>query len=103
MAERDPCIGIDGTENCMNSLAESICLVKLLAKHNDPADDFHMDEHQVVQGGYQFKHGVTFTTLTTRHLPNNMARGATCNFGTQGHFDSAFNWCNSDFALLPSE
>jgi hypothetical protein len=32
---------------------------------NDPADEFHMDEHQVVQVGYQFKDGVTFMTVTS--------------------------------------
>jgi hypothetical protein len=62
MAERVPCIGIDGTEGNMNSLAESSCLVKLLAKHNNPADGFHIDEHQVVQVSHQFKHGGTFMT-----------------------------------------
>ncbi len=30
----------------MNRLADTICLIKLLARHNDPADDFNMDEHQ---------------------------------------------------------
>ncbi len=100
MAERVPGIGIDSTERCMNRLAESICLVKLLARHNDPAHDFHMDEHHVVQVGYQFKHGITFMTLTTQHLLTNMARGENCNFGKQGHFDGAFNWCRTDFALI---
>ncbi len=100
MAEKVPGIGIHGTEGCMNSLiAESICLVKLLANHNDAADDFHMDEHQVVQFGYQFKHGVTFMTLTTQHLLNNTARSDNCDFGTQGHFDGAFNWCSKDFCF----
>jgi hypothetical protein len=34
-----------------------------------------MDEHEVVQVGHQFKNGVTFMTLTTQNLLNNMARG----------------------------
>ncbi len=60
-------IDIDSTEGCMNRLAESICLNKLIAGHNDPVDDFHMDEHQVVQVAHQFKDGVTFMTLTSQH------------------------------------
>ncbi len=35
----------DGIKGSMNRLVYSICLVKLIARHNDPADDFHMDEH----------------------------------------------------------
>ncbi len=75
MVERVPCIDLDGTEGSMNRLANSICLIKLIVLHNDPADDFHMDEHQVVKVGHPFKDGVTFMTLTTQHLPNNMSRG----------------------------
>ncbi len=64
MAERVSGIDLDDTEGSMNQLADSICLIKLIARHNDPADDFHMDEHQVVQFGHQFKDGVT----QSRHL-----------------------------------
>jgi hypothetical protein len=57
MVERVPGIVLDGTEGSMNRLADSICLIKLIPRHNDPADDF---SHQVVQVGHQFKDGVTF-------------------------------------------
>jgi hypothetical protein len=97
MAERVPGIDLDNTEGAMNRLADSICLIKLLARHNDPADDFHMDEHQVVQVDDQ---GVTFMTVTTPHLLNNLARAGNCKFQIQGHIDGAFNWCSRDFALL---
>ncbi len=63
MAKRVPGIDLDNSEGAMNRLADSIYLVKLLARHNDPTDEFHMDEHQVVQVGYQFKDGVTFLTV----------------------------------------
>jgi hypothetical protein len=52
MAERVLGIVLDGTEGSMNRLAVSICLIKLIAQHKDPADDFHMEEHQVVQVGH---------------------------------------------------
>ncbi len=100
MAERVPGIDLDSSEGAMNRLAESISLEKLLARHNDPADEFHMDEHQVVQVGYQFKDGVTFLCATTPHLLNNLARADNCKFEVQGHFDGAFGWCSRDFALL---
>jgi hypothetical protein len=100
MAARIPGIVLDGTEGSMNRLADSICLIKLIARHNDPADDFHMDEHQAVQVSHQFKDGVTFMVLSTLHLLNNMACWDHCKFATQGHFDGTFNWCNRDFALI---
>ncbi len=82
MAERVPCIDIDSTEGCMNRLAKSICLINLLVRHNDPADDFHMDGHQVVKVSHQFKHGVTFMILPSKflrpHLLNTMAGGDNC-------------------------
>jgi hypothetical protein len=83
----------------MNRLADSISLVKLLARHNESADEFHMNE-QVVQVGYQFKDGVTFLTVTTQHLLNSLAREDNCKFEVQGHIDGAFGWCSRDFALL---
>ncbi len=100
MAERVPCIDLDNSEGAMNRLADSISLVKLLARHNDPADESHMNEHQVVQVGYQFKDGVTFLAVTTPHLLNNLAREDNCKFEVQGHIDGAFGWCSRDFALL---
>ncbi len=36
----------------MNLLADSISLVKLLERHNDPADSYHMDKHEVVCVGH---------------------------------------------------
>jgi hypothetical protein len=100
MEDRVPGIGIDGTEGCMNRLAGAICLKKPIALHKDPNDEFHMDKHQVVCIGHQFKHGVTFMTLMAQHFLNNMARANNCSFQTQGHFDSAFNWCNKNLALI---
>jgi hypothetical protein len=46
-----------------------------------------MHEHQVVLVGHQFKDGVTFMTVTTPHLLNNLARADNCKFQTQGHID----------------
>ena len=74
MSSRVGGIDLDGTEGAMNQLAESLSLVKLLERHNDPNDPFHMDEHQPVCVGHQFKDGITFYCLTTCHLMNNMAR-----------------------------
>jgi hypothetical protein len=93
-------IDVDGSEGAMNKLAESLSLVKLLERHNDPDDPFHMDEHQPVCVGHQFKDGITFACITTCHCLNNMARAVNSTCQTQGHMDGAFNWCKKDFALI---
>ncbi len=85
MAERVPGIDLDDTEGSIKRLSDSICLIKLIVLHNDPVDDFNMDEHQIVQIGHQFKDGVTFMALTTPQLLNQ--HGACgqlqiCNTGT---------------------
>ncbi len=64
----------------LNRLADSICLIKLLARYSDPADEFHMDEHQVVQVCHQFNDDVKFMTVTTPHVLNNLARVDNCKF-----------------------
>ena len=70
MRERMPEVD-DDTEGSMNRLAESKSLATLIARHNDPKDPFHLDEHEPVCVGHQFADGVTFMTLTTPHLLSN--------------------------------
>jgi hypothetical protein len=100
MAERVGGIALNGSEGKLNELAESLSLVKFLERHNDLADPFHMDEHQPVCVGHQFKDGVTFMSLTTPHFLNNLARAENCGCQKQGHFDAAFNWCGKDFGMI---
>ena len=100
MSRRVGGIDLDGSEGAMNQLAESLSLVKLLEKHNNPTDPFHMDEHQPVCVGHQFKDGITFMCISSCHLMNNMARAVNSTCQIQGHLDGAFNWCKKDFALL---
>jgi hypothetical protein len=59
MQERVYCITLDGFEGSMNRLADSIALVTLLARHNDPANSFHMDEHEAVCVGHRFSKGIS--------------------------------------------
>jgi hypothetical protein len=100
MSRRVGGIDLDGSEGAMNQLAEYLSLVKLLERHNDPNDSFHIDEHQKVYVGHQFKDVITFMCLSTCHLLNNMARAVNSTCQTQGHLDGAFNWCKTDFALI---
>jgi hypothetical protein len=100
MAERIPGQMLDDTEGSMTKLAKSLSLKTLIKRHNDPADSYHMDAHQVVCLGFQFKDGVRFMVLSTPHFIVNMARSIQCGWQIQGHWDGAFNWCNKDFGLL---
>ena len=100
MSERVPSIMLDGSEGSMHELTELISLVKLLQRHNDPADAFHMDKHQVVNVGHQFSDGVRFMSLTTQHFLLNMARAKNIDRQAQGHLDAAFNRCGKVTALI---
>ena len=85
MHERLPGLNVDDTEGSMNSLAESLSLARLIARHNDPNDEYHLDAHEPVCVGHQFGAGVTFMTLTTQHLLSNMGRAVNCGGQKQGH------------------
>lgn len=93
-------IKLDGSEGSMNQLADELSLDKLLARHNDPTDSFHMDAHKVVCLGHQFSDGVRFATFSTPHFLNNMPRAKNCGWQAQGHTDGAFDWCGKEIALI---
>ena len=78
MAERVPGQKIDGSEGAMTKLAMALSLKTAIERHNDPNDDYHMDAHQVVCCGYQFKDGVRLMVLSTPSLIANMARAIEC-------------------------
>ncbi len=69
---------IDGSEGAMTKLAKSLSLKTAIERHNDPDDEYHMDAHQVVCCGYQFKDGVRLMVLLTPSLIANMARAIEC-------------------------
>ena len=98
MAERVPGQKIDGSEGAMTKLAKSLSLKTAIERHNDP--EYHMEAHQVVCLGYQFKDGVCCMVLSSPHLIANMARAIECGWQIQGHWDGAFNWFKKDFGLL---
>ena len=100
MSDRMDGVEIDGSEGSMVQLAESLSLKRFIERHNDPDDPFHLDAHQTVCVGYQFKNGIRFMTVTTPHMLNNLPRGENCGWQTQMHFDAAFNFCDKDVSVL---
>ena len=61
-------IKINGTTGSMTQVSEALSLPRLIMRHNDPRDEFHLDAHQPVCCGYQFEDGVTYMTISTVHL-----------------------------------
>ncbi len=59
----------------MTAFTDKINLLKALERHNDPNDQYHLDMHEVVSLGAQFKGGVKFVTFITAQLLMNLGRG----------------------------
>ncbi len=100
MADRVPGVELDGSEGSMTELAESLSLERFIARHNDPDDSYHLDQHEVVCYAFQFKNGVRFVNVTTQHMLNNLARAENCGWQKQAHFDGAFNCCEKEFGII---
>ena len=58
----------------MTAFPDKIDLLRALERHNDPNDPYHLDMHEVVSLGAQFKGGVKFATFTTAHQLMNIGR-----------------------------
>ncbi len=84
-------IEIDGSEGAMIQLAESVSLSRLIARHNDVHDRFHLDEHQPKCLGFQFKKSVRHLCLSTASLLTNGARGVNSKWQIYLHSDCAYN------------
>jgi hypothetical protein len=84
----------------MIQLAESVSLSRLIARHNDVHDRFHLDEHQPICLGCQFKKSVRHLCLSTASLLTNGARGVNSKWQIYLHSDCAYNWCKKDIGLL---
>ena len=61
-------VQLDKSNGAMTRLASELDLAALIARHNDPEDDYHLDLHQVVCIGSQWNNGVTFMEVTATNL-----------------------------------
>ena len=93
-------IELDGSEGAMIQLAGSMSLSRLIARHNDVHDRFHLDEHQPICLGYQFTKNVRHFCLSTASLLTNGARAVNSKWQVYLHNDGAYNWCKKDIGLL---
>jgi hypothetical protein len=87
-------IRLDKTNGKMTELGEKLDLTMLIARHNDPQDEYHLNLHEVVCIGNQWKDGVTFMALTTPGLLFNV--GLALQSGWSLHFqaDGSFDYCS---------
>jgi hypothetical protein len=91
-------IELDRTDGAMNELAEELSLEKRIRQHNN--GERELDIHEPVCCGHQFEDGVRMMCLTTMHLAGNAARAVLCGWQVQGHWDTSFGLCDTDFALI---
>ncbi len=61
-------VKLDETNGPMTRLCNKIDFENLIARHNDPADDYHLDLHSVVCLGAQWNRGNTFMETSTVDL-----------------------------------
>ncbi len=93
-------ITIDWSYGSMTQIAEALSLPRLIQRHNDPNDVFHLNAHQPVYSGYQFEDGVAYMTISTVHLLINLALAKNTKQEIQGHFDGSFGYCVKDFCFI---
>ena len=82
----------------MTRLGARLDLQALIARHNDPADDYHLDLHKVVCIGSQWSDGVSFMELTTVHL--NIWRAMQSGWELQVQADGSFEFCASKLGVI---
>jgi hypothetical protein len=91
-------VELDCTDGAMNELAEELSLEHRICQHNN--GERELDIHEPVCCRHQFEDGVRMRCVTTLYLLGNMARAHRCGWQVQGHWDTSFGLCDTDFALI---
>ena len=91
---------LDDTNGSMTRLGARLDLQALIARHNDPANDYHLDLHKVVCIGSQWSDGVSFMELTTMHLLLNIGRAMQSGWELQVQADGSFEFCASKLGVI---
>jgi hypothetical protein len=80
----------------MERLANELSIVLRIQLHNSGSANWIRTSQFVVE----FSKGVWFICLTTMHLLENMARTKNSGWQLQGHFDTIFNLCDKEIAMI---
>ena len=84
----------------MTRYADSIDLQRVVKRHDDPTEPYHLKMHTVVSLGAQFQGGVTYMGLATQHILLNLGRAIQSEWEVQLQADGSFNFCDRKFGLL---
>jgi hypothetical protein len=93
-------VQLDTSNGAMTQLGDRMALEKLIARHNDPDDDYHLNLHQVVCIGNQWKKGVTFMEVSTPHFLFNAGRAMQTGWELQVQADGSFDFCQTEEQLI---
>jgi hypothetical protein len=93
-------VHLEKSSGAMTLLGETMDLMTLILRHNDPADDYHLDLHQMVCIGNQWSRGVTFMELTTPHFIFNFARAIASGWELQIQADESYDFCSSELGVI---
>ena len=89
---------LDGEEGSLTRLSEKIFLQTLVEEHNRGGK--HLELHQPVCVGHQFKDGVVFGCYSTPMLLLHPARGINSEWPLLAGFDSTFGITSKKFELM---
>jgi hypothetical protein len=92
-------VKLDEINGPMTRLCNKIDFENLIARHNDPADDYHPDLHSVCLGA-QWNKGNTFLETSTVDLILNVGRAIGSGWHLHIQADGNFAMCASDFGVV---
>jgi hypothetical protein len=93
-------VKLDETNGPMTRLCNKIDFQYLIAQHNNPADEYHLDLHSVVCLGAQWKGGNTFMETSTVDLVLNVGRAIRSGWQLHIQSDGTFGLCASYIGVI---
>jgi hypothetical protein len=89
-------VKLDDTHGPLTRLCNKLDFIHLIARHNDPDDEYHLDLHSVICLGAQWKGGNTFMETSTVDLLLNVGRAIGSKWELHIQSDGTFGLCASE-------
>jgi hypothetical protein len=93
-------VKLDDTHGPLTRLCNKLDFIQLIARHNDPDDEYHLDLHSVICLGAQWKGGNTFMETSTVDLLLNVGRAIGSKWELHIQSDGTFGLCASDIGVI---
>ncbi len=93
-------VKLDDTNGALTRLCNKLDFINQIARHNDPADEYHLDLHSVICLGAQWKGGNTFMESSTVDLLLNVGRAIGSGWELHLQTDGTFGLCASDIGII---